>query len=305
MQLIRFRYDGDTPKLAAVVDDGVYDLTGRSPYASLGELLASDAPMRERLAELKDRVRGMSPTFRLGSLLETGRQLVDGRNARLLAPVDEQEVWASGVTYKRSEEARMAESKGAAAFYALVYDAERPELFLKASPHRAVGAHDDVGIRRDSKWNVPEPELAVVVNKRMEVLGFTVGNDVSSRDIEGENPLYLPQAKVYENSCALGPAIELDVEDPHSLRIRLTIVRGGEQVYVDETNTDRMKRRIDELVAYLGRAYEFPYGAVLLTGTGIVPDDAFTLQEDDVVEIEIDRIGTLKNTVKWVGRLGD
>jgi len=300
MKLIRFQVDGEPPKLGAVAADGVYDLS--EEYASLGALLSSDAPLEVEVEKIKRAVRERSPRFALSGLLERGYQLAGGREVRLLAPADEQEVWAGGVTYKRSEEARKAESKGAARFYEQVYDAERPELFFKAAPHRAVGSHAAVGIRRDSKWNVPEPELAVVVNKRLEVLGFTVGNDMSSRDIEGENPLYLPQAKVYEDSCALGPAIALDIEDPHRLAIRLSIMRGGERVFAGETNTGRMKRRIDELVSYLGRAYAFPRGAVLLTGTGIVPDDSFSLEEGDVVVIEIEGIGTLTNTVKWVGR---
>ncbi len=302
MKLIRFRYEGEKPRLGVVERGQVYDLAGQLPYATLGDLLAAEGRLSERIDELKSAVSGATAAFELTDLLTAGRQDVGGKQARLLAPADEQEVWASGVTYKRSEEARMAESKGAAQFYALVYDADRPELFLKATAHRVVDPFGDVGIRRDAAWNVPEPELGVVLSANMEVLGYTVGNDMSSRDIEGENPLYLPQAKVYKDSCALGPAIALDIDDPHSLGIRLTIKRNGDQVFFGETNTDQMKRKIDELVEYLGRAYDFPKGAVLLTGTGIVPDDSFTLQESDVVEIEIDGIGTLTNIVKWVGR---
>lgn len=302
MKLIRFQLGSDMPRLGIIDGNGVYDLTGKIPHATVGELLAAESSPAELIAGIKGAVDGEQPAFELAELLAEARQDVHGQTARLLAPVDEQEVWASGVTYKRSEEARMSESKGAAQFYALVYDADRPELFLKATPHRVVDPGGEVGIRRDAEWNVPEPELAVVLNSRMEIVGYTVGNDMSSRDIEGENPLYLPQAKVYQSSCALGPAVALDIADPHTLGIRLRILRGGEEAYFGETNTDQMKRRVDELVDYLGRAYDFPRGAVLLTGTGIVPDDAFTLQEGDVVEIEIDKIGTLKNTVKWVGR---
>ena len=302
MKLIRFAWGDESPRLGVACGKGVHDLTGLIPYGTIGELLTAEASPAELVRGIRAAIQNRPPDFEVQGLLEEGREVAGGREVRLLAPVDEQEVWASGVTYKRSEEARMAESKGAAQFYALVYDADRPELFLKATPGRSVGPGDPVGIRRDAKWSVPEPELAVVLNARMEVLGYTIGNDMSSRDIEGENPLYLPQAKVYNNACAVGPAIALDIGDPHDLGIRLRILRGGEAVFSGETHTSKMKRRVGELVEYLGRAYDFPHGAVLLTGTGIVPDDAFTLQEDDVVEIDIDGIGTLRNPVKWVGR---
>ena len=176
-------------------------------------------------------------------------------------------------------------------------------MFFKATPHRTVGNLDAVGIRFDARWNVPEPELGLVLTRELEILGYTIGNDMSSRDIEGENPLYLPQAKVYQRACALGPGVVLagSVGDPGGLTIRLVIERGGETVFEGETGTHAMKRQFGELVAYLGRANFFPEGVVLLTGTGIVPDDDFTLMENDVVKISISGIGTLVNPVVSVG----
>jgi len=221
--------------------------------------------------------------------------------ARLLAPVDAQEVWAAGVTYKRSQEARERESAGAARFYDLVYSATRPELFLKATSARVRGPHDVVCIRRDAKWSVPEPELALVISPDMQIVGYTIGNDMSSRDIEGENPLYLPQAKVYTGSCSIGPCITLAsaIADPQQMGIRLTIVRGGATVFEGTTSVAAMKRPLTELVDWLGRENQFPNGAILLTGTGIVPPDAFTLALEDVVTIAIDGIGELTNTVRY------
>jgi 2-dehydro-3-deoxy-D-arabinonate dehydratase len=218
----------------------------------------------------------------------------------LLAPVDTQEVWASGVTYERSREARREESPSGGDFYDLVYEADRPELFFKALPHRVSGPGGPIRIRRDSAWNVPEPELALVLSSAGRIVGYTIGNDVSSRSIEGENPLYLPQAKVYEGACALGPMIAVaapDGLDPASLPVRLTIQRDGAVAFVGETSTGRMRRRPEELAAWLVRELRFPWGAVLMTGTGIVPADPFTLQPGDVVEIAIEGIGTLANTV--------
>jgi len=224
---------------------------------------------------------------------------IDRSEVTLRAPLDErQEVWAAGVTYESSKFARMAESPEGGDFYAKVYVADRPELFFKATPGRTVGPGEAVRIRRDSTWNVPEPELAVVIAASGQILGYTVGNDMSSRDIEGENPLYLPQAKVYTGSCALGPVIiPADAVDPHGLSIRLTISRGGDTVYRGETSTARMRRRVDELAGWLFRENAFPYGVVLLTGTGLIPPDDFTLQPGDEIAIQIDNIGTLNNCV--------
>ncbi len=219
-----------------------------------------------------------------------------------LPPVDVQDVWAAGVTYERSRVARQEEAKDGGDVYARVYSAERPELFFKARGPWVVGAHDQVGIRHDATWNVPEPELALVINPALEIVGVTVGNDMSSRDIEGENPLYLPQAKMYTRSCALGPAIALGrVTDrwPET-RITMQILRGDAVVFSGETHTSKIHRRPDELVAYLGRALAFPDGAVLLTGAGIVPPDSFTLAAGDEVQIAIDAVGTLHNTVTVV-----
>lgn len=219
-----------------------------------------------------------------------------------LPPVDEQDVWAAGVTYERSRAARQEEAKDGGDVYARVYTAERPELFFKAHGAWVVGPHDLVGIRRDAAWNVPEPELALVINPAMEIVGVTIGNDMSSRDIEGENPLYLPQAKIYTRACALGPAIALGRVEAAwpATRIALQITRGGAVVFSGETHTDKIRRRPDQLVAYLGQALAFPNGAVLLTGTGVVPPDAFTLAADDAVRITIDAVGTLQNTVMTV-----
>lgn len=215
----------------------------------------------------------------------------------LLAPLDTQEVWASGVTYLRSKVARMEESEQGGDFYDLVYDAERPELFLKATPARVVGQGKAIRIRRDSAWNVPEPELTLVLASSGRVVGYTIGNDVSSRSIEGENPLYLPQAKVYDGCCALGPVIALNDGRQTARAIQMSIARNGETVFSGETSTAQMRRTLEELAAYLFRELTFSAGAFLLTGTGIVPPDEFTLQTGDVVSITIEGIGTLENPV--------
>jgi 2-dehydro-3-deoxy-D-arabinonate dehydratase len=214
----------------------------------------------------------------------------------LLAPVEPaQEVWASGVTYEMSREARKAES-AKADVYEKIYDAERPELFFKAVGRRVAGHGGTVRVREDSRWNVPEPELVLVVNDRMEIVGYTAGDDVSSRDIEGENPLYLPQAKIYDGSCSLGPAIVLPVGNLRDLPIRLRIRRNDESAFEGEISTSRMKRTPEELAAYLGRELSFPNGAFLMTGTGIVPQDDFTLTPGDRVEISVGEL-VLENEV--------
>jgi 2-dehydro-3-deoxy-D-arabinonate dehydratase len=217
-----------------------------------------------------------------------------------LAPIDAQEIWAAGVTYFRSRTARMAESEtaGGGSFYDRVYNAERPELFFKALAYRVVGPGGAVRIRRDSKWNVPEPELALLISPGGKIQGYTIGNDMSSRDIEGENPLYLPQAKSYDGSCALGPAILVTPEPlAETTEIRMEIVRRGNIVFSDSTTLAAMKRRPAELVEYLFRETSFPHGCFLLTGTGIIPPDTFTLHSGDEIEISIDRIGALRNRV--------
>jgi 2-dehydro-3-deoxy-D-arabinonate dehydratase len=215
----------------------------------------------------------------------------------LLPPIEPaQEVWASGVTYLRSRDARQAESS-VGDVYAKVYEAERPELFFKALGWRVVGDGAPVRIRADSTWDVPEPEVVLVVNRDLEIAGYCAGNDMSSRSIEGENPLYLPQAKIYNRSCALGPGIVIGADVlPDELPVRLEIARDGTMVFQGETSTARMKRRFAELVAYLGRELDFPNGAFLMTGTGIVPPDTFTLRHGDQVQISVGDL-TLANEV--------
>ena len=219
---------------------------------------------------------------------------------QLLPPIEQQEVWAAGVTYFRSRTARMEESKASAGsqFYDLVYNAERPELFFKAAAWRVVGPGGRVRIRRDARWNVPEPELALLISPAGRILGYTVGNDMSSRDIEGENPLYLPQAKVYDGSCALGPCVAIRQAPLGSASgIHLEIRRGGAPVFAASTTLAEMKRDLQTLVTYLYKETSFPHGCVLLTGTGVVPPDDFTLQSGDDIAITVDEVGTLRNTV--------
>ncbi len=219
----------------------------------------------------------------------------------LLAPIGNQEVWAAGVTYYRSRTARMEESEAAGGgdFYDRVYHAERPELFFKATPHRVAGPGAAVRIRRDSNWNVPEPELTLLLTPTGKLAGYTIGNDMSSRDIEGENPLYLPQAKVYDRSCALGPCILVTSELlPPETAIQLEIGRKGQVVFSGETRLSQMKRSPAALSEYLLRETSFPHGCFLMTGTGIVPPDDFTLQKGDEIRITIERIGTLTNLVE-------
>ena len=219
----------------------------------------------------------------------------------ILAPIVSQEIWASGVTYLRSKTARMEESKdaGGGDFYDRVYDAERPEIFFKATAARTVGHLQDIRIRKDSKWNVPEPELTLFVNNQNQIAGYTIGNDVSSRDIEGENPLYLPQAKSYDKSAAIGPCL-LVLEDPISrdTDISVEILREEKTVFEGKTQLSQMKRELPELVEYLTRECSFPQGVFLMTGTGTVPPDDFTMISGDVVKISIDNIGTLINKVE-------
>jgi 2-dehydro-3-deoxy-D-arabinonate dehydratase len=217
-----------------------------------------------------------------------------------LAPSLHQEVWAAGVTYYRSRDARIEESKGAGGgdFYARVYDAPRPELFYKSSPHRVAGPGTPVRIRKDSRWNVPEPELTLAFNRQRRIFGYTIGNDMSSRDIEGENPLYLPQAKSYDQAAGLGPCILLaDEMLPPTTEIRLVISRAGSEMFTGATTLAQLKRKPEELVEFLTREMGFPDGGFLMTGTGIVPPNEFTLLSGDRIAITIAPIGTLENTV--------
>jgi 2-dehydro-3-deoxy-D-arabinonate dehydratase len=217
----------------------------------------------------------------------------------LLAPIQSQEVWAAGVTYLRSRDARMEESKnaGGETFYDRVYVAERPEIFFKATPHRVVAPGGSMRLRSDSKWNVPEPELTLAISAHGEIFGYTVGNDLSSRDIEGENPLYLPQAKVWGQCCALGPGLVVRPELPADTAIRMSIERSGEVVYNGETSLSQMKRSPEQLRDWLLRDNAFPAGAYLMTGTGMVPPDSFTLHGSDAIRISIEGLGSLLNTI--------
>ena len=246
------------------------------------------------LDELLARGDGLEPAFQSNG---------DGAPAdvRLLAPVGGQEVWAAGVTYERSRVARIEESVSADP-YDLVYEADRPELFLKAPGWRVRGPGEPIGIRADSEWNVPEPELALVVDARLRVAGYTVGNDVSSRSIEGRNTLYLPQAKVYDGACSLGPCIVPASDADPPFEIEIEVEREGKRIFDGHTSTAEMRRSFDELVAFLGAALTLPVGAILLTGTGVVPEADVTLRPDDVVRIRIDGLGTLENRVEVVGR---
>lgn len=281
MPLVRFRTpDSATARLGVVDGDAIYEFTSPSTV---------DAALRLPLAELQAAVQ---------DVLDTTRNPLRVSEIELLAPIDTQEVWACGVTYSRSRDARMEESTQKDV-YDLVYEAERPELFFKATPSRVSGPDGTVAIRGDSTWDVPEPELALVVNAHRELVGYTIGNDVSSRSIEGENPLYLPQAKVYSACAGLGPAIVLVNELPNAtdLAITLVIERGGEAIFTGTTSTNQLHRTFDDLLAYLHRHNAFLSGAFLFTGTGIIPPSEFTLQDGDVVSITIDGIGTLRNPV--------
>jgi 2-dehydro-3-deoxy-D-arabinonate dehydratase len=276
------------PLLAVETDSAAYDLTSvKSDLASFEALV--------RTAEITDR----PPDEVVRPHLDRADRLSkDEVSADCGLPVAVDEVWAAGVTYRISEEARTEESS-MPEMYIDVYDAERPELFFKASPDRTVGPDDAIGVRADSDWNVPEPELGVVLY-RGEPVGYTIGNDVSSREIEGENPLYLPQAKVYDRCCSLGPCIATDIGDPHSLDMSMQISREGDTVYDDSTNTAEMVRTCEDLVSSYTRHNTVPDLAVLLTGTSLVPDEGFTLREGDHVTIEIEDIGVLSNPVVTV-----
>jgi 2-dehydro-3-deoxy-D-arabinonate dehydratase len=282
MKICRF-LAGDSVVRVGMVDDdaAVVDLTPAG-ITTLSRVLESTDP----IALLNGVDRKALPRFAIADVV-------------LRPPIERQEVWAAGVTYLRSKTARMEESDFSATAYDRVYDAERPEIFFKSIGEKVVAAGEGVGIRRDATWSVPEPELALVLNSRGQIAGCTIGNDMSSRDIEGENLLYLPQAKVYDRSCALGPCIRLGASEAEARdwTVRSSIIRDGSTVFSGETRLGNIKRSFDELVGFLCRSQSFPHGAVLLTGTGIVPPDDFTLREHDVVEIEIAPIGVLRNSV--------
>ncbi|WP_152040147.1 fumarylacetoacetate hydrolase family protein [Salinigranum salinum] len=273
-------------RLTATDGSRAYDLTSvDTDLRSFGDLARAASLTGAAIDEIAAR------------LVETA-ETIDPEHVERTAtvPVDASEVWAAGVTYKISEEAREAESS-MPDMYLDVYDAERPEIFFKATPSRTVGPNESIGVRGDSEWDVPEPELGIVL-RRGEIVGYTIGNDVSSRSIEGQNPLYLPQAKVYDRCCSLGPCVvPADDVDPHDLEMSMRIHRDDEIVYEGKTNTGTMVRSCEELVSYFTRHNAVPELAVLLTGTSLVPEESFDLTVGDVVEIEIEGIGTLTNPV--------
>jgi 2-dehydro-3-deoxy-D-arabinonate dehydratase len=284
IHLVRFQPQHGHPKFGVLQGDIVLDLS------SVGI---------DRLTGL---LNGASPESTLRSLLALTLPRIPVTEVRLLAPIDQQEVWAAGVTYLRSKKARMEESDFSASAYDRVYEAARPELFFKSLPQKVCGPGSSVGIRKDAKWNVPEPELALVLNSRGDLVGLTIGNDMSSRDIEGENLLYLPQAKTYSRSCALGPAMILGVNEGEARdwKIQIEIHRQNDLVFRGETAVGQIKRSFAELRDYLFRSQEFPNGVVLLTGTGVIPPDSFTLAAGDRIRIEIGPLGILENTVETV-----
>lgn len=280
MKLAKFVCDGST-RVGVVKGNEVLPLQlAGSPYACLSDLLEAD--------DIPSAVNGLptDPALPLDAV-------------HLCAPVDEQEIWAAGVTYKRSQTARMEESEAAASCYDRVYKAARPELFFKATPHRVRGPGEPLRIRQDAHWNVPEPEVTLVMNRALRIVGLTIGNDMSSRDIEGENPLYLPQAKCYDASAGVGPWILITSTpiDRAALKVTLVIRRQQEVVFEAATSAAEMAREFEDLVSWLGRDNSFPQGVFLMTGTGVVPNSDFTLAAGDQVEITIDTIGTLSNPI--------
>jgi len=295
MKLCRYWLPDSGPTLGFVDGSLVYNLADADPetFGSFSRMLGlDDLPARAARAAARVRSGAGLPWNELDVAPDVGKP-------HLLAPLTKQEVWAAGVTYFRSREARMEESAGGGSFYDKVYYSDRPELFFKATPNRVAGPNAAIRIRKDSRWNVPEPELTLLLGPAGSLLAFSVGNDVSSRDIEGENPLYLPQAKFYKGSCALGPAFVLadSVPDVRALTIALRIRRGDTISFEGSASVAQMKRTLEDLVSYLFREQVFPYGVLLLTGTGIVPPDDFTLMPGDIVEITIPEIGTLRNPV--------
>lgn len=282
MKLCRYLNAYNELRLGLIHDDQTVADIGSAEQGRLTSLLESEN-LGARLKELSNQTLMAAPLA----------------NVRLLTPIERQEVWAAGVTYLRSKAARMEESDFSAQAYDKVYDADRPELFFKSLPEKVVASGEAVGIRKDATWNVPEPELALIINSKGRIVGYTIGNDMSSRDIEGENLLYLPQAKVYDRSCALGPWINVSATEAEARTwmIKLSIQRAAEVVFKGETSVVQMKRKLDELAEWLYRSQTFPHGAVLLTGTGLVPGDDFTLQANDKIRIEISAIGVLENHV--------
>jgi 2-dehydro-3-deoxy-D-arabinonate dehydratase len=281
MNVAKFLDGSDTIRLGVVRENQILPLRLDDPAITLSSLLAADSPIAAVEA------------------LPTEAPIELNAGVRWLPPLDEQEVWAAGVTYKRSQAARMEESEAAASCYDRVYQADRPELFFKATPHRVAGHNQPLRIRADATWNVPEPEITLVLSPKMKIVGLTVGNDMSSRDIEGENPLYLPQAKCYDQCAGLGPWISLfdPLPQPETLGVHLKIERDGDVVFDQKTSGGEMARGFEDLVGWLARDNSFPRGAFLMTGTGIVPTSDFTLRPADLVHITIDGVGTLTNPI--------
>ncbi|MDM4017054.1 fumarylacetoacetate hydrolase family protein [Roseiconus lacunae] len=281
MKLAKFIDSSDSVRFGRVVESELIPLVASDTYPTLAAILAAPSPIEAA-----------------GSL-QSEPAIAVAPSVRWLPPIDRQEVWAAGVTYKRSQTARMEESEAAASCYDRVYNADRPELFFKATPHRVAGHLQPLRIRTDATWNVPEPEITLVLSPSLKIVGLTVGNDMSSRDIEGENPLYLPQAKCYDQCAGLGPWVALfdELPAPEALKVDLKIERSGETVFDQQTSGDQMARSFNDLVGWLGKDNSFPQGAFLMTGTGIVPTSDFTLRPNDVVHISIAEIGTLSNPI--------
>ena len=281
MNVTKFFDQADSIRVGIVESNHLLPLQLGDSFSTLAELLAAENPIAA--------IQGLT----------TDDPLPINDSIRWLPPIDNQEVWAAGVTYKRSQTARMEESEAAASCYDRVYQADRPELFFKATPHRVSGHLQPLRIRRDATWNVPEPEITLVLSPQLRIVGLTVGNDMSSRDIEGENPLYLPQAKCYDQCAGLGPWITLYDTLPamDELLVDLKINRDDQLVFDQQTSGAEMARSFQDLVEWLGRDNSLPAGGFLMTGTGIVPSKDFTLLPGDVVHISIAGIGTLSNPI--------
>jgi 2-dehydro-3-deoxy-D-arabinonate dehydratase len=286
MKLAKIKLADGERRIAALADDD------RS-------LRLLDLSQVDKLQTLTDILHAPDPLGLARFLIDPKAEPIPLNKVTLLAPIDQQEVWAAGVTYKRSQVARMDESKSGAAHYDKVYSADRPELFFKTTPGRVSGPGEPVRVRFDSQWSVPEPELALVISDKQRLVGFTIGNDMSARDIEGENPLYLPQAKLYRQSCALGPCILVPEAplDRAKTRITVAVKRKAREAFRGSTDLGQMVRTFEDLIGWLYRENDFPNGAFLLTGTGVVPPDDFTLEDGDVITIEVTGIGTLTNPV--------
>lgn len=284
MKLARVRLNDGSLRVAAVHDTVVQVL---------------DLTQIDRCHSLMDILNSADPLGLARFLLKPDTKPLPLGEVQLLAPIDQQEVWAAGVTYKRSQVARMEESESAASNYDKVYTADRPEIFFKATPHRVAGPGQPLRVRSDSGWSVPEPEFTLVINPTGTIVGYTIGNDMSARDIEGENPLYLPQAKLYRQCAGLGPCVLLAETplEPDSIDIKLQIQRNGAPVFTGATMLSQMKRTPEELANWLYRENDLPHGAFLMTGTGVVPHDTFTLEHGDEVSISITGIGTLTNPI--------